>query len=167
MILSDRDIANELLNNLKIIPVPKDNNIQSCSVDLHLGDELKTINGKSIDILHDTYKLKPNEFLLGSTLEYVEIPPHLCAMVDGRSSIGRLGILVHVSAGFVDAGYCGNITLEIKNLSDKEFELESGMSICQLLLIVLSSEPLRLYGSDELGSKYQHSVGTVASKYER
>lgn len=167
MILCDLDIANELSNDLKIIPKPNEENIQPCSVDLHLGDELKTIHGKSIDILHDSYKLKPYEFLLGSTLEYVEIPHHLCAMVDGRSSIGRLGVLVHISAGFVDAGFCGNITLEIKNLSDKEFELESGMSICQLLLIALTGKVARPYGSDELNSKYQFSDGTVESKYDR
>lgn len=164
MILSDKDIYKSLfLDKLKIIPKPE--NIQPCSIDMHLGYELKTIDGKSIDILHDTYKLKPNEFILGSTLEYVELPNYLCGQVEGKSSIARLGISCHQTAGYIDAGYNGNITLELFNCSNREFELESGMPICQMVFHMLSSDVSRPYGSDGLNSHYQGSDGTVLSRY--
>ena len=166
MILSDRDIVKELNRGLfRVVPSPIDEDIQPCSVDLHLGYELKTINGKKIDILNDTYKLKPNEFLLGSTLEYVEIPTYLCGQVEGKSSIARLGVTCHQSAGYLDAGFNGNITLELFNASDKPFELVSGQPICQLILHALTSEVLRPYGSDGLNSHYQGSDGTVLSRW--
>ena len=165
MILSDKDIILELnKGNLKIIPIIE-GNVQPCSVDLTLGKELITIAGKRIDIAKNSYKLKPGEFILASTEEYVEIPNYLCGQVDGRSSVARLGISIHQTGGYIDAGYNGNITLELFNCSDKDFELEWGDSICQLVIHVLSSECLRPYGSDGLSSKYQGSEGTVRSKY--
>lgn len=165
MILSDKDIFKELNNKkLRIIPYPEEDNIQPCSVDLHLGNELKTIHGKSIDILHSTYKLKPQEFILGCTSEYIEMPKHLCGQVAGKSSIGRLGIFIE-NAGFIDPNFHGNITLELYNASDKEFELESGMSICQLVLFALTSTPLRVYG--EVDNHYQDSDGVILSRFER
>lgn len=166
MILADIDILNELLNkNLTISPI-SDDDIQPCSVDLHLGKELLTIHGKKIDISKGSYKLKPNEFILASTEEYVEIPKHLCGQVDGRSSVARMGVSVHQTGGYIDAGYCGNITLELYNCSDKEFELSWGDSICQIIFHVLSSECAREYGSYGLNSKYQHSQGVVRSRYK-
>ena len=167
MILSDMDIYSELLKgSLRIIPCNEDD-IQPCSVDLHLGNELLTLSGKRIDLNKGSYKLKPMEFILASTYEYVEVPKHLCCQVDGRSSIARLGVSVHQTGGYIDAGYCGNITLELFNCSDKEFELFAGDSICQLVVHMLSSECIRPYGDAEYSSKYQGSEGTVASKYVR
>ena len=166
MILSDRDIAYELnKGSLKIIPC-EEKDIQPCSVDLHLGKELLTLEGKRIDLSKSSYKLKPKEFILGSTEEYVEIPLYLCGQVDGRSSIARMGVSIHQTGGYIDAGFNGNITLEIFNASDKEFELCWADSICQLIIHPLSSDCIRPYGSDGLNSKYQGSVGTVGSKYE-
>lgn len=165
VILSDRDIIGELnKGSLRIIPLD-DEKIQPCSVDMELASELKTIDGKSIDISHDSYHLKPKEFVLGSTNEYVEIPDYLCGQVDGRSSIARLGISIHQTGGYIDAGFRGNITLEIFNASDKAFELFMGQPICQLIIHVLHSPCIRPYGSDGLNSKYQDSTGTVRSKY--
>lgn len=167
MILSDKDIVNELQNPLGLSISPwNESMIQPCSVDLHLADELKTINGKTIDLSYDSYKLKPNEFILGATYETVRIPKYLCGQVDGRSSIGRLGCFVHVSAGFIDAGYEGNITLELYNASDKELELCNHMDIAQIVLFTLTSECVRPYGSYDLNSKYQGSDGVVLSKYD-
>jgi len=166
MILSDRDIVREMrMNNLRIIPCDIENSVQPCSIDLHLGRELMTIHGKRIDIFQDSYHLKPHEFILGGTDEYVEIPNHLCGQVDGRSSIARLGVSVHQTGGYIDSGYCGNITLEIYNASDKEFELSAGDSICQMIVHLLSSECLRPYGTHGLNSKYQDSEGVIKSKY--
>lgn len=87
------------------------------------------------------------------------------ARVEGRSSLGRLGVMVHITAGLIDPNFTGQITLEIKNVSDKDFELIHGDSICQIVFETLSSPCLRPYGSGELGSKYQNSKGVVLSKY--
>ena len=165
MILSDRDILNELLRGRLSIAPMCDDDIQPCSVDLHLGKELLTLHNKRIDISKNSYKLKPNEFILAYTEEYVEIPNHLCGQVDGRSSVARMGVSVHQTGGYIDAGYNGNITLELYNCSDKEFELSWGDSICQIIFHVLSSECVREYGSYGLNSKYQFSEGVVQSRY--
>ena len=166
MILSDRDISNELEKKfLRIIPLDyKD--IQPCSIDLHLGRELMKIDGKKIDISQDSYHLKPHEFILGCTDEYVEIPNHLCGQVDGRSSIARLGVSIHQTGGYIDSGFRGNITLDIYNCSDKPFELFWRQGICQIIIHALSSVCVRPYGSSEIGSKYQDSEGVVRSKYD-
>lgn len=167
MILSDRDIVCEIQkNNLKIIPLA-DEDIQPCSVDLHLGKELMTLDGKKIDISKVTYKLKPKEFILGYVDEYIEMPTYLCGQVDGRSSIARMGISIHQTGGYIDAGFFGNITLELYNASDKEFELGWSDPICQMIFHILSSECIRPYGSADLRSKYQGSKGVVRSKYDR
>ena len=164
MILSDKHIVMELQSeSLKIIPL-EGNDIQPCSVDLHLGKELLTLDGKSIDLSKSSYKLKPMEFILGSTEEYVEIPDHLCGQVDGRSSIARMGVSIHQTGGYIDSGFNGNITLELFNCSDKEFELCWGDSICQMIIHRLSSRCIRPYGTDGLGSKYQGSEGTIRSR---
>ena len=166
MILSDRDIAYELnKGSLKIVPC-EEKDIQPCSVDLHLGRQLLTLGGKRIDLSQSSYKLKPKEFILGSTEEYVEIPREFCGQVDGRSSIARLGISIHQTGGYIDSGFNGNITLEIFNASDKDFELCWGDSICQMIIHLLHSRCVRPYGSDGLNSKYQGSLGTVGSKYD-
>lgn len=168
MILSDKSIKELVIEyGLGIINPLNVEDIQPNSVDMHLDDKLQTVDGKIIDISQDNYHLKPNEFILGSTLEKVNIPLDLCGHVDGKSSIGRLGVFIHVSSGFIDSGFRGNITLEIYNASDKEFELSDGMSICQLVLETLTTPVDKAYGSDGLNSHYQDSDGVVRSKYER
>ena len=162
--LSDRNIL-ELQSETDLIYPFHYNQLQPCSYDLRLGCDLKTIRGKTIDLNDGDYTLKPNEFILGSTFEYVSIPNTISAFVDGKSSLGRLGIAVHITAGFIDAGFEGNVTLEIKNNSDKQFRLSEGMLIGQLIFFELKSECMRPYGSDGLNSHYQNSVGTVLSKY--
>ena len=138
MILSDAGIFRALQNNdLKIIPL-EENQIQPASVDLRLDRTLLTLDGEEIDIFDESYLLQPNEFILGSTLEYVEIPNTMVGRVDGRSSIGRLGIMIHITAGYIDAGYCGNITLEIYNVSNKPFKLEYMDKVCQLVIELLN-----------------------------
>ena len=162
MILSDRTLKDIILNQ-KIYLVNPFNieDLQPCSIDLHLGDELKTIHGKSIDLSQGSYKLKPNEFILGSTMEYVNVPFDLMARVEGKSSIARLGVMIHITAGYIDAGFHGNVTLEIYNCSDKEFELFHGDSICQIAFETLTTPVETPYNG-----KYQNSQGTVLSEYE-
>jgi dCTP deaminase len=165
MILADVDIDHIIKSGKAFLVNPyNEEMLQPNSVDLTLGDELKTVGGKSIDLRQSSYKIKPMEFLLGSTMEKVHIPHDLCGHIDGKSSIGRLGVFVHVSSGFIDSGFTGNVTLEIFNCSDKEFELYHGMSICQIVFETLTSPVLKPYG--RRGNHYQGSEGTVLSKYE-
>lgn len=164
MILSDRDIDHIIKSGKAFLVNPyNEEMLQPNSVDLTLSEELKKINGKSIDLRQSSYKIKPNEFLLGSTFEKVHIPYDLCGHVDGKSSIGRLGVFVHVSSGFIDSGFTGNITLEIFNCSDREFELYHGMPICQIVFETLTSPVLKPYGTRD--NHYQGSEGTVESKW--
>ena len=162
--LSDRNIL-ELQGEMELIYPFHHDHLQPCSYDVRLSDDLKTVRGKQISLKHDDYVLKPNEFILGSTIEKVKLPSTVSAFLDGKSGLGRKGIGTHITAGFIDAGFEGNITLEIKNNSDKQFRLSEGMLIGQLIFFELKSECMRPYGSDGLNSHYQDSVGTVLSKY--
>ena len=128
MILSDGDIDHIIKSGQAFLVNPyNEEMLQPCSVDMTLGWELKNIHGKSIDLRCSSYKLKPQEFILGSTFEKVHIPYNLCGHIDGKSSIGRLGVFIE-NSGFVDSGFTGNITLEIYNASDKEFEWYENLS---------------------------------------
>lgn len=164
MMLSDRNIL-ELQGEMELIYPFHYNQLQPCSYDLRLACDLKTIRGKTINLNDGDYTLKPNEFILGSTFEHVHIPNTISAFVDGKSSLGRVGIAVHITAGFIDAGFEGNVTLEIKNNSDKQFRLSEGMLIGQIIFFELKSECMRPYGSDGLNNHYQNSEGTILSKY--
>lgn len=161
-ILSDRSIIDCIIHKGVYLVNPfNQEQLQPNSYDCGLADELKTIDGTVINLSEEDYDLKPNEFILGSTLETVNIPLNICGHVDGKSSIGRLGVFVHVSSGFIDSGFQGNITLEIYNCSNKNFTLKSGMSICQLVFETLTSPVIQPYGSR--GNHYQGSKGTVRS----
>ena len=161
MILNDGTIEDVILNQGVFLVNPYNPlQLQPNSYDVLLGAELKTINGKCIDLKQDSYKLKPNEFILGCTEEKVHIPFDLVGHLDGKSSIGRLGVFVHISSGFIDSGFTGNVTLEIYNCSDKEFELYHGMPIAQLVFETLTA-PVRT----PYNGKYQNSDGTVLSRH--
>ena len=168
-ILSDKSILERLRLKKDLIIKPlKYNDIQPCSVDLHLGSELKTIQGESYRLKENSMMiLEPGDFILGSTKEYVEIPDDLVANVDGKSSLGRLGITAHVTAGYIDAGFKGNITLEIANLSDMLFILKKDMAIAQIVFTTLTTPVNRPYGSDGLNSHYQGSNGTILSAIKK
>lgn len=160
MILADNELK-ERLNEI-IIENKLTDQVQPCSIDLHLANDLKTIRGEPISG-GNVFKLAPQEFILGSTYEKIHIPHDLVGIVNGKSTLGRLGLMVHVTAGFVDAGFTGNITLELFNVSDEPVTLYAGMSICQLVLEQLTSTVSNPYGSKGVGSHYQNSVGTVVS----
>ena len=172
-ILSDKDIVDRLRGKhygrrqrIIIDPCNYLHDVQPSSVDLHLGNTLKRLDGTSIDITEKPYTLSKGEFVLGHTLEYVEIPIDLVGIVEGKSSLGRLGITAHVTAGYIDPNFKGNITLEISNVSNQSFELIGGMNFCQIVFETLSSPCKRPYGSENLKSHYQNSKGVVLSKYE-
>jgi dCTP deaminase len=186
MILSDGDIRRRLEDgDLAIEPLSDPGlQIQPASVDLRLGREFLEFQHANIACIHPNdeaeveeyvsetvvdeggeYVLHPGDFVLGTTVERVEIPPDLIAHVEGRSSLGRLAVVVHATAGLCDPGYRGQITLELSNLGRAPVALTPGMRISQLTFTELSSPAERPYGSGR-GSKYQDQAGPQASRIQ-
>jgi dCTP deaminase len=158
--LSDRDIRAELDSGRLVVTPLGDRAIQPCSIDVRLGGPL-LFEGDEVDL--DTwrrYPLDPGEFVLATTVERVEIPPDLCCFVHGRSTTGRQGLIIE-TAGLVDPGFRGQITLEIVNVSFHPIELVPRMGIAQLTFTRLSSPAERPYGTPGLGSKYQDQSGAT------
>ena len=184
MILSDADIRRRLEDGgLAVEPLEDPElQIQPASVDLRLGREFLEFQHTNIPCIHpesegeiaeyvdetvvdegEEFILHPGDFVLGTTIERVEIPPDLIAHVEGRSSLGRLAIVVHATAGLCDPGFVGKITLELSNLGAAPVALSPGMRISQLTFTRLSSPAERPYG-EERGSKYQEQDGPQASR---
>jgi dCTP deaminase len=185
MILSDRDIRRRLeKGELRVEPLDDPElQIQPASIDMRLGNEFLEFERSNIPCIHpereeetdeytrrrvvengEDYVLHPGDFVLGTTYETVEIPDDLVARVEGRSSLGRLAVVVHATAGFVDPGYRGQITLELSNLGTAPVALRpEEMRISQLVLTELSSPAEEPYG-EERGSKYQDQDGPTASR---
>lgn len=184
MILSDRDLKARI-DTGDIVIQPLDDpelQIQPASIDLRLGHAFrvyklphvacidsrdpKSVNGYTEEIViedGDGFILQPGEFALGSTLETISVPPDLVARVEGRSSIGRIAIVVHATAGFIDPGFEGEITLELSNLGRCAVKLYPKMRISQIVFHTMTSPAERPYGI-ERGSKYQGQRGPVASR---
>ena len=114
----------------------------------------------------EPFVIHPGEFVLGSTEEYVELPDDLVARIEGKSSLGRLGLIVHATAGFVDPGFRGTLTLEITNLTRVPIKLWAGKPIAQLSFMTLDEAAERPYGHPELGSHYHGQVEATESRYE-
>lgn len=112
----------------------------------------------------DPFVLHPGEFVLGATLERLALPDDLAGRLEGKSSLGRLGLLTHSTAGFIDPGFDGHITLELSNVANLPITLWPGMKIGQLCLFRLSSPAENPYGSASMGSKYQGQRGPTPSK---
>ncbi|MES3160199.1 MAG: dCTP deaminase [Halorubrum sp.] len=184
MILSDADILDRLAaGDLVIDPLADvDQQVQPASVDLRLGERFLEFQRTNIPCIHpteadevgeyvtettvpkgDEFILHPGDFVLGTTVERVEIPEDLVAHVEGRSSLGRLAIVVHATAGLCDPGYRGQITLELSNLGTAPVALSPGMRVSQLTFTTLTSPADRPYGT-ERGSKYQNQDGPQASR---
>ena len=184
MILSDSDILDRLAaGDLAIEPLADvDQQVQPASVDLRLGERFLEFQRTNIPCIHppeadevgeyvtettvpegEEFILHPGDFVLGTTTERVEIPDDLVAHVEGRSSLGRLAIVVHATAGLCDPGYKGQITLELSNLGTAPVALSPGMRVSQLTFTELKSAADRPYGS-ERGSKYQDQDGPQASR---
>ncbi|MDS0220736.1 dCTP deaminase [Haloarcula sp. S1AR25-5A] len=186
MILSDADILRRLeQGDLVVEPLDDpDIQIQPASIDLRLGREFLEFQHANIPCIHpnsedevadyvdetvvaedDEFILHPGDFVLGTTHERVAIPDDLIAHVEGRSSLGRLAIVVHATAGLCDPGYEGQITLELSNLGTAPVALTPGMRISQLTFTELKTPADRPYGA-ERGSKYQGQSGPQASKIQ-
>ena len=121
---------------------------------------------RAVEVKHDEpFVLHPGEFALGSTYEVVTLPDDVAARLEGKSSLGRLGLLTHSTAGFIDPGFKGTVVLELSNVSNLPILLRTGMKVAQLVFQRLDKPAERPYGHPDLKSKYQGQAGAVASKY--
>ena len=158
--------------------------VQPASVDLKLGDTFRVFHNHrtaAIDLREpptnlteeipvadgEAFVIHPGEFALGRTEEWVELPDDVVARIEGKSSLGRLGLIVHATAGFVDPGFKGTLTLEITNLTRVPIKLYPGLLIAQLSFMGLDAPAERPYGSAELGSHYQGQTAATESRYMR
>lgn len=162
MVLCDLDILQMMTEG--VFDKAFISNINPASIDLALGEEIRDVDGNLIDKLgkNDEFVIKPNQFVLAHTLERINMPINLLGIVKGKSSLARKGLIVEF-AGFIDPGFTGQITLELKNVSDKPVTLKKYMRICQLCFLKMDQTPRYPYGSDE-DSHYQHQMGAVASR---
>lgn len=184
-ILSDQDIRKCLEKGRIVIDPLEDpkRQIQPSSVDLRIGNEFKgfrIIRKPCIDPLDKSdiesymesfyiekgkpFIIHPGEFALATTYERVELPDDLVARVEGRSSMGRLGITMHVTAGYIDPGFCGRITLEISNIGKMPVALYTGQRVCQIVFETMTSASEQPYGHPERDSKYMGQQRPETSK---
>ena len=181
MVLSDRTIKEELAKGRIVIDPLGEGCIQPASVDVHLDRRLLVFRNSRralIDIREDMtdlteimeieddtpFILHPGEFVLASTLENIELPDDLVARLEGKSSLGRIGLLIHSTAGYVDPGWKGHLTLELSNVSNLPVTLYYGMKIGQVSYLRLTTPADNIYGSPALGSKYQGQTDPTASR---
>ncbi len=113
----------------------------------------------------DPFILHPGEFVLGSTLERIVLPDDLVARLEGKSSLGRLGLLIHSTAGFIDPGWDGHVTLELSNVANLPITIYPGMKIGQISFMQMTEPAATPYGADSIGSKYKGQRGPTASRY--
>ena len=182
MILSDRTIRDEIASGRIVIEPFDPECVQPSSVDLHVDSQFRVFANSRypyIDVkrpmpdLTDLVEVKdeepfilhPGEFVLGSTRERVGIPDDMVARLEGKSSLGRLGLLIHSTAGYVDPGWDGYLTLELSNVANLPITIYPEMKIGQISFVQLSEPAQTPYGSGELGSKYQGQRGPTPSRY--
>ncbi|WP_404386713.1 dCTP deaminase [Knoellia locipacati] len=181
MLLSDRDIKAEVEANRVVLDPWDPAMIQPSSVDVRLDRYFRLFDNHKypyIDPSEDqpdltrlvevepdeAFVLHPGEFVLGSIYETVTLPDDIAARVEGKSSLGRLGLLTHATAGFVDPGFSGHVTLELSNVATLPIKLWPGMKVGQLCFFRLSSPVENPYGSSAYGSHYQGQRGPTASR---
>ncbi len=182
VILSDRSIREALAAGHIVIDPLDEVDIQPSSVDLHIDRYFRVFRNHSMRVIDvkqdqeeltelveinddDAFILHPGEFVLGSTAERVRLPDNLVARLEGKSSLGRLGLLIHSTAGFVDAGWDGHLTLELSNVANLPITLYPGMKIGQISFLRMTTPADVPYGSPKVGSKYQGQRGPTPSRY--
>ncbi|GGI03313.1 dCTP deaminase [Egicoccus halophilus] len=182
MILSDRSIRSALQTGRLVVEPLDDGAVQPSSVDVRLAPHFRVFANHRyamIDVrqeqpdltdlvevpLGEPFVLHPGEFVLGSTLERIALPDDLVARIEGKSSLARLGLVIHSTAGFVDAGFAGDVTLELSNVATLPILLYPGMRIAQFAFFQLDTPAEHPYGSRAPGSKYQGQQGPTASRY--
>jgi dCTP deaminase len=182
VILSDRTIREELAAGRIVIDPFDEAMVQPSSVDVRLDRYFRVFLNHTmpvIDVKKDleeltrlvdidderAFILHPGEFVLGSTFERVAVPDDMVARIEGKSSLGRLGLLIHSTAGFIDAGFDGHITLELSNVANLPITLYPGMKIGQISFLRMTTPADVPYGSGNLRSKYQGQRGPTPSRY--
>ena len=182
MVLSDRSIREAIEAGRIVIDPLGDQCVQPSSVDLHIDQLFRVFRNHSQPVIdvklpqedltelidvgpEGSITLHPGEFMLGSTRERVAIPDDLVARLEGKSSLGRLGLVIHSTAGFIDAGWDGHITLELANLASLPIVLYAGMKIGQISFFEMTTPAERPYGAQGLGSKYRGQRGPTPSRY--
>lgn len=182
-VLSDGTIRRLIADGAIKVDPWDDGMVQPASVDLRLGHSFRVFHNhraSAIDLKDpprnlteqvtiaddEPFLIHPGEFVLGRTLEWVELPDDVVARIEGKSSIGRLGLIVHATAGFVDPGWKGTLTLEITNLTRIPIKLWANLPIAQLSFMTLDRAAERPYGHPELGSHYHGQLEATESRYE-
>jgi dCTP deaminase len=181
MLLSDRDIADQIKNNRVVLEPFDAEMIQPSSIDVRLDRYFRVFENHRYPHIDpaeeqpeltrlvepaagEPFILHPGEFVLASTYECVSLPDDIAARLEGKSSLGRLGLLTHSTAGFIDPGFTGHVTLELSNVATLPIKLWPGMKIGQLCFFGLSSPSEHPYGSAKHGSRYQGQRGPTASR---
>ena len=181
MLLSDKDIRSEVESGRVGIDPYEPKMIQPSSIDVRLDKFFRVFENHKYEVIdpskeqpeltreievgnNEHFILHPGEFVLASTYEVVTLPDDIAARLEGKSSLGRLGLLTHSTAGFIDPGFSGHITLELSNVANLPVKLFPGMKIGQLCLVKLSSAAENPYGSAIYGSRYQGQRGPTASR---
>jgi len=182
MILSDKTIKEEIAKGSIVIEPYHPECVQPSSVDVHLGNKFLIFNRVQHAVINikekqeglmemvevkesEPFILHPGEFVLGSTVERVKMPTHIAGRIEGKSSLGRLGLLIHSTAGYIDPGWDGNLTLELSNVSPLPITLYPNMKIGQISFLKMTTEVENPYGSEKLKSKYQGQEGPKESKF--
>jgi dCTP deaminase len=182
VVLSDRTIRSEIEAGRIIIDPFDPELVQPSSVDVRVDRQFRVFHNARypyIDVRQpmaeltelveppdgEPFILHPGEFVLGQTLERVTLPNDLVARLEGKSSLGRLGLLIHSTAGFVDSGFSGNLTLELSNVANLPITIYHGMPIGQISFMRMDGPVEKPYGSDETGSKYQGQAEPTPSRF--
>jgi dCTP deaminase len=182
VILSDRTLREELANGRIVIDPLDEANIQPSSIDLTLDRFFRLFMNHSYRVIdvkedqedltelveikeEDAFILHPGEFVLGATAEMIGLPDDLVGRLEGKSSLARLGLLIHSTAGFCDPGFRGHVTLEFSNVANLPITLYPGMKIGQISFETMTTPADRPYGSDGMRSKYQGQRGPTPSRY--
>lgn len=181
VLLSDRDIRTEIESGRVVLEPYHPAMIQPSSIDVRLDRYFRLFDNHKYPVIDpaedqpdltrlvqvdpgEAFVLHPGEFVLGSTFEAVTLPDDVAARLEGKSSLGRLGLLTHSTAGFIDPGFTGHVTLELSNVATLPIKLWPGMKIGQLCFFRLSSAAEHPYGSSVYGSRYQGQRGPTASR---
>lgn len=181
MLLSDRDIKSEIAaERIRLDPLDLEM-VQPSSIDVRIDRYFRLFDNHKYPVIDpaedqpdltrmievdpaEGFILHPGEFVLGSTFEQITLPDDVAARLEGKSSLGRLGLLTHSTAGFIDPGFSGHVTLELSNVATLPIRLWPGMKIGQLCFFRLSSAAEKPYGSSEYGSRYLGQRGPTASR---
>jgi dCTP deaminase len=181
VILSDRTLREQLALGRIVVEPFDERCVQPSSIDVKLSNHFRVFRNHTAGVIdvksavdltepveiadHGVFMLHPGEFVLGSTLERIAVPDDMVSRIDGKSSLGRLGLIIHSTAGFIDPGFDGHITLELTNITTLPITLYPTMKVGQVSFMMMTTPADRPYGQGATGSKYQGQRGPTPSRY--